>query len=265
MTRTSWILGALALALSGCGATDGATTVARFAAPAATPAAAPPDDVPVTDGRLGPATAATDGGPAVELSPGGRPDVAAGEAPEERAGVAAAAACPNPELAPEAATLAAVHAATVCLVNAERIDRGLPRLTENARLATAARRYAGDMVAGGYFSHTGRDGSDFVMRLRRVGYIPAGRAWSAGENLAWGTGALGTPAAIVRAWMNSPGHRANVLDARFREVGLGIALGNPTGADGAGATYATEFGSVGAAPAARSLRRRALRARSQQR
>ena len=104
--------------------------------------------------------------------------------------------------------------------------------------------------------------------LRRMGYIPSGRAWAVGENLAWGTGPLGTPAAIVRAWMNSPGHRANILDPRFRQIGLGIVAGNPAGRGRSGATYARlrPFGSSGSAGrgarVARSLRRRALRARS---
>ena len=59
--------------------------------------------------------------------------------------------------------------------------------------------------------------------------------------------------------MNSPGHRANVLEPRYREIGLGVAIGNPAGADGVGATYATEFGAV--AGAAARVARSAPRAR----
>jgi uncharacterized protein YkwD len=256
MRRTAWIAGTAAVvALAGCGGTTGAPGPVADASPAqpvGTPAA-----IAATDGRLGPASAASSDAPGVEVSPGGRPDVREHEQPADRAGVGAAASCPGPELAPDVATMAAVMQATLCLVNAERIDRGLARLTSNTRLATAAQRYARDMVVGGYFSHTGRDGSDFATRLRRVGYIPAFGAWAIGENLAWGTGALATPAAIVRAWMNSPGHRANVLEPRYREIGLGIAIGNPAGAEGGGATYATEFGAT-TAPA-RTARKRAAR------
>ena len=259
MRRTAWIAGtAAALALAGCGGTTASPGFGPVADAGPAVPAGTPDAVAATDGRLGPATAATSEAPPVELSRGGRPDVSEPDQPADHVGVGAAASCADPELGPGAATLPAVLQATLCLVNAERVDRGLVRLTENTRLATAARRYAEDMVAGGYFSHTGRDGSDFATRLRRVGYIPATGAWAIGENLAWGTGALATPAAIVRAWMNSPGHRANVLEPRYREIGLGIAVGNPAGADGVGATYATEFGAT-TAPAARSARKRAAR------
>jgi uncharacterized protein YkwD len=62
-----------------------------------------------------------------------------------------------------------------------------------------------------------------------------------GENLAWGSGALATPAAVITGWMTSPPHRANVLDRRFRHLGLGLAAGAP-GAPGSGAaTYAGLF------------------------
>jgi uncharacterized protein YkwD len=57
-------------------------------------------------------------------------------------------------------------------------------------------------------------------------------------------GDAATPATIVRAWMHSPGHRANILNRRFREIGIGVASGAPVrdGAAKSGATYATEFG-----------------------
>ena len=63
-----------------------------------------------------------------------------------------------------------------------------------------------------------------------------------GENLAWGTGALATPRSIMQAWMNSAGHRQNILNREFREFGVGVAAGNPSARDGLGATYANEFG-----------------------
>jgi uncharacterized protein YkwD len=99
------------------------------------------------------------------------------------------------------------------------------------------------MDARNYFNHTSRSGASFVDRIRRAGYLRGARGWSVGENLAWGTGGLGTPQAIVRAWMNSPGHRDNILNGRFREIGVGISPGAPVGGVGNGATYATSFGS----------------------
>jgi Cysteine-rich secretory protein family len=87
-----------------------------------------------------------------------------------------------------------------------------------------------------------------------------------GENLAWGTGALATPGSIMQAWMNSPGHRENVLNPDYREVGVGVVAGNPAAADGLGATYATEFGVIeGAAEAAAAKRRTAGRRVKRQR
>jgi hypothetical protein len=90
-----------------------------------------------------------------------------------------------------------------------------------------------------------------------------------GENLAWGTGGLATPGAIMQAWMNSPGHRENILNPDFREVGIGVVAGNPAAADGYGATYATEFGAIEGEPARRVRKprkraRRHLKARAVQ-
>jgi uncharacterized protein YkwD len=131
--------------------------------------------------------------------------------------------------------------ATVCLINAQRRARGLPPLVANPRLGTAARRHAADMVARAFFSHVSPTGSSFADRLRRVGYARASCAWSGGETLAWGAGSTATPASRVRGWMNSPGHRAILLNASYREIGIGVTRGSPTNA-GAGATYVGEFG-----------------------
>jgi uncharacterized protein YkwD len=77
-------------------------------------------------------------------------------------------------------------------------------------------------------------------RIRHAHYLEGARGWSLGENLAWGTGDVASPARIVDAWMHSPGHRRNILDRRFREIGIGLAPGAPGRGDGA--TYVTEFG-----------------------
>ena len=156
----------------------------------------------------------------------------------------AGAACPNPDLAPSAESLPAMAGATLCLLNGERADHGLAPLTPNGKLADAATAYAQDLVAGSYFSHTGRDGSGVLDRIERSGYLPRDAGWVLGENLAWGTGSLATPGSIMQAWMNSPGHRDNILNPDYREIGIGIVAGNPAAPDGLGATYATEFGAI---------------------
>jgi uncharacterized protein YkwD len=244
---------------AGCGAGRGSAD--RAAMPVAGPAT-----VERTEGRLGDAVAVRPGTPPVELSRGGRPELGERDEGARRDGVAGGAACPNPTPAP--GTAGAVAEATLCLLNGERADHGLAPLTPNARLAAAASAYAQDLVAGSYFSHTGRDGSGVRERIERTGYLPSDRAWRIGENLAWGTGVLAMPASIVEAWMNSPGHRDNILNPAYREIGIGVVAGNPAARDGAGATYATEFGvieqpeAVAAAPRkAKPQARKAVRQR----
>jgi uncharacterized protein YkwD len=128
---------------------------------------------------------------------------------------------------------------TLKLLNRERAQHGLPAFRLDSRLSTAAKRHAQDMVRRDYFSHDAPGGVDFVDRIRRTGYA----ASSLGENLAWGSGSLASPASTVRSWMNSPGHRANILNRRFRAVGIGIAAGAPGYGGSNSATYALEFGS----------------------
>ena len=73
-------------------------------------------------------------------------------------------------------------------------------------------------------------------------YVKPGQGWTLGENLAWGSYQLATPKSIVRSWMNSPGHRANILNGRFREIGIGVVDGAPVPGTSHAATYATSFG-----------------------
>lgn len=149
------------------------------------------------------------------------------------------AACQDTTTQPTAANVAAIRASVLCLVNRERAARGLVALTGDARLATAAQRHAADMAARGYFAHTTPDGVDFTARIRAAGY----RDWSkVAENLAWGAGVKATPASIVQSWMDSPGHRANILDGTLRESGIGVVLAAPVAGVGGGVTYAHEFG-----------------------
>ena len=87
---------------------------------------------------------------------------------------------------------------------------------------------------------TPSSGASFGTRIKRTGWTRARRSWTIGENIGWGGGSLATPRSMVRGWMNSAGHRANILSRGFRMIGIGIANGAPNG--GSGATYATDFG-----------------------
>jgi uncharacterized protein YkwD len=98
-----------------------------------------------------------------------------------------------------------------------------------------------------YFEHLGPRGQTPLARMRAVGYISSSRVgYEVGENIAWGTRRLATPRAIVAAWMASPGHRANILDPRYRETGIGVAPHPPRAlAHGQpGAIYTQDFGVI---------------------
>ena len=163
-------------------------------------------------------------------------------APAEAATGKRSSSCRDTQEVPAAGNVGRVERATLCLLNAERAKRDVRPLTRNRRLARAAERHTDDMVEHGYFEHDSRNGDSFSDRIRDTGYLSRVSRWVVGENLAWGSGRLSTAEAIVQAWMDSRGHRANVLDGRYREIGIGLTLGSPRGGDGA--TYATEFGAV---------------------
>lgn len=154
------------------------------------------------------------------------------------------AACKGAGAMPSKANAAKVRKATLCLLNIQRRAHGLQKLHENGRLRGAAKRYSKLMVRLGFFDHTSPTGSTMQSRIDATHYLDGARGWGIGENIAWGTGSLGTPRAIVNAWMHSPGHRANILNGTFRDIGIGIATGAPThgGARAGGGTYTTDFG-----------------------
>jgi uncharacterized protein YkwD len=154
---------------------------------------------------------------------------------------ASASRCAGADRAPQRLGPAAANAAVLCLLNGERAAHGLRPLRLDARLARAARAHSSDMVAHRYFAHDSRHGASLAARISRTGWTRHRRSWIVGENIAWGKGSAASPAAIVAAWMHSPGHRANILDRRFRAIGIGIVSGTPRGRGGA--TYSTDFGS----------------------
>lgn len=111
-------------------------------------------------------------------------------------------------------TVASYEAEVVRLVNEERMARGLKPLSQNWELSRVARYKSQDMKDNRYFSHTSPVyGSPYqMMRSFGISYR------SAGENIAMG---YRTPKAVVNGWMNSAGHRANILSAAFTEIGVG--------------------------------------------
>jgi uncharacterized protein YkwD len=172
-----------------------------------------------------PATARAEGGPAARA-----------RAASER--------CVSADAMPGQAAVEDLRAATLCLMNAERTARGLGRLQSEALLGRVAAGYARQMVRGQFFDHTSPAGSTMLARIKATSYLRDVTSWSVGENLAWGTGTLATPRAMVRAWMQSAEHRANLLDRHFADVGIGVVAGAPVALEPGelGGTYVTDFG-----------------------
>jgi uncharacterized protein YkwD len=104
-------------------------------------------------------------------------------------------------------------------LNVIRRTHGLVPLKLSRPLTSAADAHSRAMGVHGFFDHDSRDGTEFWQRVRRFYGPGAYRTWSVGENLLWSSGSLDA-ASAVRLWMNSPGHRKNILTARWREIGL---------------------------------------------
>jgi uncharacterized protein YkwD len=149
--------------------------------------------------------------------------------------------CANTDVLPTADNVEQIRAAVLCLHNQIRQKNGLPLLKDNAKLRKAAIGHSVDMVDEGYFDHTTPGGTSFVDRILGAGYAKRNEGWTLGENLAWGTGDLSTANGVMQAWMNSAGHKANILKRSYKEVGVGIRLGVPNDA-GVGATFTADFG-----------------------
>jgi uncharacterized protein YkwD len=132
----------------------------------------------------------------------------------------------------EVQLLSAQEQSLLQAVNHARTVHGAPPLRVGVRLQSAARAHSRAMARTGAFTH-----GDWYRRLRRHGV----RARTLGETLAWGVGADGTAASLVRMWLASPPHRTTLLRRGFRWIGVAVAIGTMGGFPGA--TVATaDFG-----------------------
>ncbi len=104
------------------------------------------------------------------------------------------------------------------LTNQQRTQQGLSPLSLNLTLNDVAEKHSQDMATRNYFSHQGLDGSQPWDRMRADGYNYS----RAAENIAFGQP---TPQDVVTAWMNSPGHRQNILDPNLKDIGVGYSNG----------------------------------------
>jgi uncharacterized protein YkwD len=106
----------------------------------------------------------------------------------------------------------------VTLTNAQRTAHGCKALTVNSILTSVAYAHSKDMAVRNYFSHNTPEGVSPFTRMTKAGY-----SWQmAAENIAAG---YPTPKAVVDGWMNSPGHRANILNCKLKEIGVGYYAG----------------------------------------
>jgi uncharacterized protein YkwD len=146
--------------------------------------------------------------------------------------------CADAHVAITQAQPAQMRVAVLCLVNQQRTAHGLPKLTPSDKLDRAAQGWTDSMVDSDEFTH----GSAFMDRISATGFD-----WTTvGENIATG---YETPASVVRGWMNSPGHCANILDPAYREVGTGVSARRIPRASTEVGTWTQDFGRLMGQPA----------------
>lgn len=145
----------------------------------------------------------------------------------------AQAAAPCPGATKSNLSLAASERVVGCLVNRERIKRGLGALSVDRRLVRVARRHSADQVRYRFVGHRSPARGGLLTRMKRSGYGRGKATWSFGEILGGGRGGRrsvkATPGFIVRAWMRRPIHRHAILSRKFRQMGVGAVRGTPSG------------------------------------
>ena len=125
-------------------------------------------------------------------------------------------------------SVSALESGLLQQVNTIRADRGLGALRANARLAAAAAEHSREMADDGYFDHDSADGTSFSTRIARWYPLRSFHSWMVGENLLWSSPGV-NPSGAVAMWMRSPGHRANILNPRWREIGIGAVRSTTAG------------------------------------
>ena len=128
---------------------------------------------------------------------------------------------------------------TLDLHNKTREENGLEQLCVDPRLTKAARAHSADMLKKRYFGHNSFDGKSSAERVKDSGYD-----WRVtGENIAWGSGSFSNPKNRFEAWMKSEGHKNNILDKNFEQVGVGVAKRTLKKGGEEESIYTVDFGS----------------------
>lgn len=123
----------------------------------------------------------------------------------------------------ENAPIAVQEQAMRCLHGYARRQARRQKLDRLEKLDTSATRKSDDILRCNQFSHDAC-GRDFLYWLTNLGYVHG--CWTAGENIAWGSGELGDARSIMRAWLHSPGHKANLLSGSFSHFGISLRIGD---------------------------------------
>ncbi|NXY92977.1 sigma-70 family RNA polymerase sigma factor [Streptomyces sp. BR123] len=198
----------------GSGGKDGRDTAApvnALSAPESAAASAPQSAPPSASAS---ASAPASSSPSASASPSPSADGSSPSPKPTPSKPAPRTSAPDPAPAPQGPA-----GQVVALVNAERVKAGCGPLKDDAQLRTAAQRHSDDMASRDFFAHTSPDGSDPGDRTTAAGY-----RWSTyGENIAKGQQ---TPESVMDSWMNSPGHRANILNCSFKDIGVGVHRGS---------------------------------------
>ena len=192
--------------------------------PSPSPSSSSSGTVPAPSAEAPPLATAEAPSPAPEAAPGAAPMPSApADAPPTPASPSAAATAPRETSAPAPAPAAAVtpavlgvEAEVLSLVNAARADAGCGALVADPGLAAVARAHSADMRDRGFFAHVNLAGQDPFQRASAAGVI------ARAENIARGQQ---DAAGVMASWMDSPGHRANILDCDLRSLGVGVATG----------------------------------------
>jgi len=140
---------------------------------------------------------------------------------------------------PRAESLQRARDATLCLLNQQRVAHGLPPLRVSVRLERASQKHSEDMGVRNFYAHDDPDGRGFAARVEAEGVSRTGTALA--ENIHWAVDVAARPTAIVEDWMDSAGHRANILNAGLTHVGIGIGLDPPEPVRKFAAVYTTDF------------------------
>jgi uncharacterized protein YkwD len=166
--------------------------------------------------------------------------------------------CSDADLVPTADNLQRVERALLCEINQNRASSGLESLTRSAKLDRSALFHSDEMVRYHFLGHEAAGRPSLLARIRGYGYFAGASDGLYSENVGAGPGSNGTARSLMDAWMASPGHRANLLSAQFRDVGIAAVLAPPDGAffaDFPSTVYTTDFGF-------RSARRRCVTRRA---